>query len=113
LEYRVDIATAALNDATVYYDFILHQSHDALPADNWFNGLRAAVDSLETFPKRCPHIPEQENFKVPLRQLIYASHRIIFRIDPKVVRVVRIYHTASRPLKNLYQRAAPKNLPQT
>jgi hypothetical protein len=102
--YRVNIAASALRDAREYHQYILQRSHDRLPADAWFTGLMEHVDSLETLPARCPHIPEQANFKVPLYQLLHASHRIIFRIDPKVVRVVRIYHSALRPLTSLHQR---------
>ncbi len=104
MAYRVDIAAAALRDAAEHYRFILKRSHDQIPADNWYNALMTAVDTLETLPARCPHIPEQANFKVPLYQLLHASHRIIFRIEPKVVRVVRIYHSALRPLTSLHQR---------
>ncbi len=107
--YRVDIAAAALRDAKEYHRFILKHSHDALPADTWFYGLMKAVDSLETLPTRCPRIPEQHNFDFPLYQLLYASHRIIFRIDAKVVRVVRIYHSALRPLTTLHQRPRLKH----
>jgi len=104
LAYRVEIAAGALRDAEEYYSFILSQSHDALPADAWWSGMLDAVYSLENLPTRCPRIPEQTASRVSLYQLIYASHRIIFRIDRQVVRVARIYHSALRPLKNLRQR---------
>jgi toxin ParE1/3/4 len=109
LAYRVDIAAAALRDAREYHRFILKRSHDALPADTWYLGLMETVYSLETLPGRCPHIPEQEVFRTHLHQLLYASHRIIFRIEPKVVRVVRIYHSALRPLTSLNQRPRLKH----
>jgi hypothetical protein len=109
LAYRVDIAAAALHDAREYHRFILKRSHDALPVDTWFFGLMEAVDSLETLPSRCPRIPEQERFRTTLYQLLCASHRIIFRIDAKVVRIVRIYHSALRPLTTLHQRPRLKH----
>jgi hypothetical protein len=108
LAYRVDIAAAALRDAREYHQYILKRSHDRLPADDWFNGLMTAVDTLEDLPARCPHIPEQKDFRAPLYQLLHASHRIIFRIDNNVVRVLRVYHSALRPLKTLHQRPRQK-----
>jgi hypothetical protein len=104
LAYRVEIAAGALRDAEEYYSFILSRSHDALPADAWWGGMLDAVYSLENLPTRCPRIPEQTASTAPLYQLIYASHRIIFRIDGQIVRVARIYHSALRPLKHLNQR---------
>jgi toxin ParE1/3/4 len=104
MPYRVQVATAARREAENYHLFILNQSHDSLPADSWWNGLLDALDSLRSLPARCPRIPEQHRFDLPLYQLLYASHRIIFRIDPKVVRVVRVYHSAKRPLTSLRQR---------
>ncbi len=110
LAYRVNITPAALRDAREHHQYILKRSHDRLPADDWFNGLTDTIDTLETLPASCPRIPEQDNFSFPLYQLLYASHRIIFRIDKDVVRILRVYHSASRPLRNLTQRPRHKKL---
>ena len=104
MPYRVEIAAAALRDAEEYRIFIRSRSHDDLPAEKWWDGLMTAIDSLAAVPARCALIPEQNRFSVRLHHLIYASHRIIFRVDPKVVRVVRVYHSALRPLTDLRQR---------
>jgi hypothetical protein len=104
MAYRVEVAAIARREAESYHLFILDRSHDSLPADEWWNGLLDALETLRSLPTRCPRIPEQHNFDFPLYQLLYASHRIIFRIDPKIVRVIRIYHSALRPLTSLHQR---------
>lgn len=104
LRYRVEVAAAAMRDAEAYSRFIRSQSHDDLPARAWRNGLRAAIDSLEDLPARCPLIPEQQKFSQNLHQLLYQSHRVIFRIELNVVRVLRIYHSAFRPLETMNQR---------
>ncbi len=109
MAYRVDIAAAALRDARVYHSFLLERGHDELPAETWFLHLMGAVDSLKTLPAPCPRIPEQEQFRMNLHQLLYASHRIIFRIHARVVRLVRIYHSALGPLTSLHQRPRLKS----
>jgi hypothetical protein len=109
MSYKVQVATKARREAEAYHLFIVKKSNDKLPADRWWNGLIDCLDTLRSLPGRCPQIPEQGNFDFPLYQLLYASHRIIFRIDAKVVRVLRTYHTALRPLKTLHQRPKLKD----
>jgi len=69
-------------------------------AERWFRGLVQAIHSLEELPERCPLIPEQEEFAMEIRHLIYFSHRIIFRVEGERKRVVvyRVYHGARKPL---------------
>jgi plasmid stabilization system protein ParE len=47
-------------------------------------------------PKRCGHAREAEDFGLDLRQLVFKSHRIVFRIDEaaRIVRVLRVIHGA-------------------
>ena len=97
-----------MREAEEYSRFIRSHSHDALPAKAWRAGLRASIATLQKLPERCPLIPEREEFPEPLHQLLYHSHRIIFRIDPGIVRVLRIYHSALRPLETLNQRPKPR-----
>jgi toxin ParE1/3/4 len=99
LVYSVSVTAAALKDAEEYVVFIREQSNDGDAAANWWNGLLTAIQSLETLPGRCPQISEQGHFAAELRQLIYASHRIIFSIRSKDVLVLRVYHGARKNLK--------------
>ena len=45
-------------------------------------------------------IPEQNEFAIEIRHLIYYSHRIIFRVEGERRRVViyRVYHGSRKPL---------------
>jgi toxin ParE1/3/4 len=104
LNYRIEVAAAAMRDAEEYSRFILNQSHDDLPAKAWRAGLRATIATLEQLPARCPLIPEREKFSEDLHQLLYHSHRVIFRIEPYLVRILRIYHANLRPLETMNQR---------
>jgi hypothetical protein len=103
MPYKVQVAATARREAESYHRFILEQSHDALPANNWWNGFLDALDTLRSFPTRCSRIPEQKHFRVTLYQLRYASHRIIFRMEGETVRVLRLYPFAARPLQSLQQ----------
>jgi hypothetical protein len=104
LNYRIEVAAAALRDTEEYSRFIVSQSHDDLPARAWRAGLRTVIVTLVNLPARCPLIPEQGKFSEPLHQLLFHSHRVIFRIEPDVMRVLRIYHANLRPLEAMNQR---------
>ncbi len=99
MEFSVEITQAALADAEGYVCFIRDDRQDPVAAEQWWNGLVDQILSLETLPRRCSIIPEQKYFEQEMRHLIYASHRIIFRIDESTVTVLRIYHGARKPLK--------------
>lgn len=99
LEFSVEITKTALTDAEEYVCFIRDDRQDLMVAEQWWNGLIDQILSLEALPKRCPIIPEQKHFEQEMRHLIYASHRIIFRINESTVTVLRIYHGARKPLK--------------
>jgi plasmid stabilization system protein ParE len=109
LAYKVEITDAALAEAEEYVQFILKQSNDDQAALNWRDGLIEAITSLQNLPGRCPLVPEQRHFAVELHQLLYASHRIIFRIEPGLVTVVRIYHAARKPITKLATGTLPKS----
>jgi plasmid stabilization system protein ParE len=82
----------------------LDHSHDAIVANAWVSAIFEAASTLENLPKRCQHIPEQAYFDLDLFQLIHASHRLIFHVEGNLVEVLRVYHSASRPLRSLHQR---------
>jgi hypothetical protein len=55
---------------------------------------------LEDIAERCPVIPEQEEFSLEIRHLIYFSHRIVFSVEREKKRVViyRVYHGSRQRL---------------
>jgi plasmid stabilization system protein ParE len=62
---------------------------------SWYEGLEAAVASLESMPSRCGYARERDAFpNIELRQLIYKSHRLIFAIRGKHVHVLHVRHVA-------------------
>jgi hypothetical protein len=104
LGYVVRFSPGALGEIEEYRQYIMDHSHDAIAANAWVSAILDAASTLEKLPKRCPHIPEQASFDLDLFQLLYASHRLIFHVDGNLVEVLRVYPSASRPLRSLGQR---------
>ena len=65
-----------------------------MPA-KWLRSLYRQIDTLENLPERCAFAREREFLEGDLRQLIFKSHRIVFRIDKtkSLVSVVYFRHT--------------------
>ena len=107
MAYDVRTADRAIRDAEEYYAYIRENSHDSHAADAWWSGLFSAIETLEQLPARCPLIPEHSDLRRPIHHLIYESHRILFEIVDKTVRVYRVYPAAARPLRSLDQQPQP------
>jgi plasmid stabilization system protein ParE len=78
MAYLVKITSRAERDLETLYQTI-HAEY-SLAALKWFLGLKRAILSLTTFPKRCPIMRKRDS----LRQLLYGDgphiHLVIFRI---------------------------------
>ena len=73
--------------------------HAPSVADEWMDGLLAAVDTLEEMPARCPLAPEAQFFKEEVRHLLYDAYRLIFVIDERHVRILSVRHASRQPMK--------------
>jgi addiction module RelE/StbE family toxin len=84
----------ALDDLKSIHEYI---SKDSKPyADKLIAKLIKRVDQLEKFPKSCRITPEFDSEKI--RELIEGNYRIVYRINPNHVGIVRVHHSA-RQLK--------------
>jgi toxin ParE1/3/4 len=98
MAYLVEVTLRARQELIQLYERI--SADDSATAARWFNGLEAAVLTLERFPRRCPAAPESKRAKRQLRHLLYGSkrdvYRVIYDIDEarKLVRVRSVKHTA-------------------
>ena len=101
MAFQVEITDVALGEAEDYVRFIRDNRKEPLAAEKWFRGLLTAIYSLEDLPNRNPVLPEQSEFTLELRHLIYHSHRIIYHVnsDEKIVIIYRIYHGYQKPLR--------------
>ena len=89
MRYRVSLTNRAKRDLKLIFERI--HAEDSKAANAWFNGLEAAVYSLEHQPNRCPTIPEN----IKLRHLLYGNkphvYRTIFRVSERRMRVVVLH----------------------
>ena len=75
---RVDITRNALADIEDIYAWI-EQGQSEERANEWFQSLSTAVDSLEEFPGRCPFAPEGQAFSLEIRQLLFSKRQNQYR----------------------------------
>ena len=92
--YEVIVTPAAEDDIAEAFAYI--QARAPENAERWVRGLYKLVGKLESMPKRCGRAREADDLGLDLRQLVFKSHRIVFRIDEgsRVVRVLRVFHGA-------------------
>ena len=91
-KYRVNLTQHAQNDLEHIFYYIAHDSINN--AENFVFELEKKIYSLEIFPDRHPLIPENEFFGTDYRHLIFKKYRIVYRIAPKSVFILRIIHGA-------------------
>jgi plasmid stabilization system protein ParE len=90
--FRVRISETAERDVDEIWTFISPDSLEA--AADFILRLEERVSTLETFPSRCPLIPENDLIGTEYRHLIYGDYRMIFRIEARTVYVLRIIHSS-------------------
>lgn len=90
--YRVRITAAGQRDLKSIHDYIALNAPRT--ADAWIGELDRQIQTLEQFPMRCAVIPEATELGREYRHLIYGRYRTIFRVDGRVVWIVRVIHGA-------------------
>ena len=83
----------ALEQAETAFDRIAEDRPQG--AAEWLHGLFERVDLLREFPKQGRHL--HEIARSDLRELIYETHRIVYRVDPDGV-VVLLVHPSRIPM---------------
>ncbi|MEK7668810.1 MAG: type II toxin-antitoxin system RelE/ParE family toxin [Gemmatimonadota bacterium] len=59
-------------------------------ARQWVDGLFACAAALSRFPRRGRRVPELE--RSDLRELLFGSYRVVYRIEPRRVAVLTVRH---------------------
>ncbi|MGH7201821.1 MAG: type II toxin-antitoxin system RelE/ParE family toxin, partial [Planctomycetaceae bacterium] len=67
MAYRIEVGDQADAEADAAYEWIA--THSLQNAAKWYNGLFAAIHTLEEHPERCPLAPDNEAFDQEVRQL--------------------------------------------
>lgn len=96
--YRVVFDPDARDEALAAAEYIALEA--PLNAIRWYRGLEKAIKSVEYMPNRCAIARETEFLGVELRNYIYKSHRIIFRVFEKTrtVRILHVRHASRRAI---------------
>lgn len=101
MKYRFEITAQALADADQAYAWIAERSPER--AERWYRGLFEQIETLTSFPLRCPLAAEDPKFPEEIRELLYGKrnhkYRIIFTIRDDAVVVLYIHHGARRELE--------------
>ena len=90
--YRVEITLTAEADVAEIWDYIAQDSPGN--AEMFIGRLTEQIETLETFPERCPLIAENRILGTTYRHLIYGHYRTIFRIAGQTVIILRVIHGA-------------------
>jgi toxin ParE1/3/4 len=99
--FRVETAAPAEVDMRAVYNLIARDRKVA--AGKWLRGALAAIRSLRTLPERYERVPEDELLTFDCRHIIYGNYRIIYRVEEKQVRVMRVIHSARRLTPEMLQ----------
>ena len=92
MDFKIFLSDQALSDLERIVAYIA--PHNAVAAERMGNRLLDAALSLNAFPERGRMVPEFR--RVELREIIFRSYRIIYRINDadKSVEIVRFWHGA-------------------
>ena len=99
MAYKVSVSPLARADILQTADYIRDKGY-ADRAATWKRELLRAIKMLDEMSNRCAVADEASDLKVEVRQLLYHSHRIVFRVieDTQTVEVLRVYHSSRAPL---------------
>lgn len=90
--YRFEFDRRALREAEEARDRMAESSPEW--ADRWYQGLFEQIETLKTFPRRCPRTDVGDP-NAEMRELLYGRHRnvyrIFFTIRGDLIRIVSVW----------------------
>lgn len=93
---RVVIEERAARDIAEYAQWIASEG-SPLNAIRWVEGIEGAIESLGRMPDRCAVARESSAFELPVRQLLFRSHRVLFVVKGRTVHVLHVRRGARLP----------------
>lgn len=106
-KFRVEITAAAQSDIQEIFQYIAAGNQTA--AINLIQEIERQIDSLETFPLRCPVIPESFELGVEYRHIMYGHYRTVFKIDRSRVIIMRVIHGARLMNMDIFEKILVPN----
>lgn len=90
MRYRVIITDGALADVEAFLDYLAVERSIPLTAERWWRKALGKIETLSTFPHRCPKAPENTLRDYTIRAMIVDSHLFLYRIK-EVEQVVEVF----------------------
>jgi len=106
MAFHVEISPRAFNDLDEISGYI-KQHASFQRAQEWFNGITAAIRTLEDMPHRCPVAEESKELGREVRLLLYGKrnrqYKVFYSIQKKTrstgtVQVLHVRHWARKSL---------------
>jgi plasmid stabilization system protein ParE len=98
VKYQVIVTPEAQAGIRESFQYI----HERAPlnAARWLQGLYRQIDTLQRNPERCSFAREREYLEEDLRQLLFRSHRIVFKVEKarEIVYVLHVRHAKRRAI---------------
>ncbi len=89
-KYRITFAVSAVQDLEAIRTWYAEQQIPEV-GERLVEEIFSAVERLASFPERGRIVPEFGN--VNLREIIHPPFRIVYRIDKRCVRIVRVWRS--------------------
>lgn len=89
MKYNVQVEPTAQRDIQLAYDWG-KEKWGASQANKWSRELAKAIRSLAELPERYPLAPENDEFKVEVRQMTFQRYRILYTIKNETVAVLHV-----------------------
>lgn len=90
--FHVELTDAAFANLREIRDYIARDR--PIAAELFLLSILDKIDSLESFPMRCPTAPERELQEKGCRHLIHGPYRMIFIVEANTVSVLHVIHGA-------------------
>ena len=86
---RIIWSSRAKKKVTEYGEYIAQDNPAA--AGDWIEGIIDAVERLKDFPEQGRKVPEAR--RADVREILFHSHRIVYRIESKRIVILTVRHT--------------------
>ena len=94
-EFRVTIASRALQDMEAIYQYIAVNLSSPGTAIKQYDRIAHGIESLNTFPERYPLMRSKEENKKRIRQIIIDNYSAFYIVHGDEVTVIRVLYSAS------------------
>ena len=94
--WNVIVEASAQHDLTEAYLWLAER--DEAVAHRWFDAISDTINTLQTFPERCPLAPESRFLDRDIREIFHGrrqhKYRILFTVTETAVHVLHVRHGA-------------------